>query len=1603
MDIRVTWVAPLDLLITDEFDVFYKELDQANLNNWVIANPTPLPSTTTFYDITGLKPNTVYKFAVAKSCIGTASNIDELTTVMFECPILGVYQGIQAITVPPALGTYPTLYYSLYYPNSTHVANTTQIAYDATNGNETAFNCTVPGAINRTVYGRTDYITSDVCAGGINVLLYGACAREKVSFYQYNSNLTSAVAYFGLDNSTLANLSFNILCNGTTSDPILFKLPFDYKIAIETQDYAFQAGIIGGGLDSSCANQGNFSVLNDWTPVAIADDPARLSGSLCYDSTTGEVTVSVADGTNQTWLNNYAIRYTTEDSLGNQLLLLSSGGGLITNPNIQYEVYCPIDMSPALSASQLSANMNVTVRVFDPGINVILSLTGVDYTGLTIPQMLTSIAGTITSSTAYQADYIAIGGVDYIRIYTNGDLIVSGEIEIDGPSLLAPTLPELSQTTLGAANRYGVNSAFVYNVGGADFIYGVRGSAFNGALINVTEVNYAVPFTADYSHNINITIGDIELVDEPVPATAYDIQFVDEQYHLIKPAVVDNALLWNDGYTYTAVYNASLANVIKTYDATGTYVPANDLTIPASDSILLLQFDQVTGNLWMFTEDFSGTSTFYVYSNTAVGVWAPLHTGTYDSSNKGYIGTVTGIDDTYTIQAGTTQYSLVLRQTVGGGLPSWTGTANPGLFSAWTVEIINCVANPALNGTTVKLNVYCPSPQCIPPIIANPSNNSLDTIYISPTANPGWVTTLAPGDEIALMYPSTDSAGFYDYNNTWPIDHQGYMIKFDTGSAAQLRTYSLCISSLNNLIRVSQSGFWSGFPKYGDQYRLMKINNGSVAQNPATTDIYLSNKPGIVTIFDSVTYAPTQVTLLDSTSTPLTQGFFQMTFDNTGVMYAILRDVTTTTNLTADIRILANQNSSNDIYKINAAGTALAAIEGAALWNENICGNISFVLETGNRILYFTTRDTREAIRYDIGANTFTAKTIPAVYSKCQSVEQVQGMVYLSPGKFIVLNRLQSNSVTTLWGYYDYTNLFVYDYVNNTVDQALVGANNAAYSGAVGSWNTNSYGVSFGSFNTFNDYGAGGISVTTHSSGFITWKESSFRRVYRSSATVETGVAQIWGYYNAGFPSNARLVRIWNIQNTGTLVESVRTLFWDPSLYGNYNYGPQNLVYSSYYNGLVGATESLNGTYVFTINPINLTGNYGGTNIYSAGNYKPSYISDPTGYQFDIYRSRKITVDPAGNIYLLGADRDNIKACNYQVIPPSAFATPLTVTPTLGGSTGDGVNAGIYQTGSFIGSWDYPHVYISSSNELWTLGTSAPTEITPNPPGPDIITYGPQAIGVFDAATMTLTDTIDLSAINIPVVTDVYKNWNHLELPAFNAVMFYGGTWADNNVVMVDITTKTILYSGTINTILDFTRPSALAAQQIGAIVAYDQGFLVDRNNAGTTAEFWSYVSLTSIVYTGLTHNLLTISANSVNILTSDDVYATTFTADTFGQWKVATALPLPGDDVVYWNNIPGGGNIVINTNETLELTQFSTVNKLIKVENITQSNLYEITDPTYVNATTLPTFNTLNSIQFFAIKADNVNLFNNDVLELTFENPTFPACPFVTTVTINF
>jgi hypothetical protein len=77
--------------------------------------------------------------------------------------------------------------------------------------------------------------------------------------------------------------------------------------------------------------------------------------------------------------------------------------------------------------------------------------------------------------------------------------------------------------------------------------------------------------------------------------------------------------------------------------------------------------------------------------------------------------------------------------------------------------------------------------------------------------------------------------------------------------------------------------------------------------------------------------------------------------------------------------------------------------------------------------------------------------------------------------------------------------------------------------------------------------------------------------------------------------------------------------------------------------------------------------------------------------------------------------------------------------------------------------------------------------------------------------------------------------------------------------------------------------------------------------------------------------------------------------------------------------------------------------NPIVLVENITQAVLYDIADPTYLNANTLPTFNTLNSIPFFAIKADNVNLFNNDLLQITFANPIYPSCPFITTVTINF
>jgi hypothetical protein len=207
-----------------------------------------------------------------------------------------------------------------------------------------------------------------------------------------------------------------------------------------------------------------------------------------------------------------------------------------------------------------------------------------------------------------------------------------------------------------------------------------------------------------------------------------------------------------------------------------------------------------------------------------------------------------------------------------------------------------------------------------------------------------------------------------------------------------------------------------------------------------------------------------------------------------------------------------------------------------------------------------------------------------------------------------------------------------------------------------------------------------------------------------------------------------------------------------------------------------------------------------------------------------------------------------------------------------------------------------------------------------------------------------------------------------------------------------------------MSTLYNFKRSPILnpATTLEGWIVPYGLGFFLDYAIQSTLTERWTYIVPTTVSYIGNTHDLLTATVNATNVVFQENVASPSLTGSTFVQYKVQDASPLPGNDVSYWDNaITGGVSITVNQNKVLEFTQFSLTEQLIKVENVTQSVVYDITDPTYLNVATLPTWNTINSIPFFAIQADGINLINGDVLEFTIANAEFPNCPFIQTITV--
>lgn len=451
MNINIVWATDIpSLLPTDTFNVYYKVLDTTNLNNWILANPTPLISTTTSYTIIGLDPNTEYAAYVSKSCVGDLTQlVQEVRFKTAGCPIFGYWQG-------PVVSGYPTLFYSVSFPDGIHINSCNVSLYDITtvdsNGWGPPPSCAtnpcgdVTFPIGRSV--KYDALCP-TCPGGGSEFF---CGLETVNF-NFPSNISSAVSYYGIVPIPTTFCPLGVYSAG---QPILLDFNHDYRLLTNQvfvqllnpppSNYPLTTNVGNTFItdyDTCFINQiGQPSV----SIVSLSNDLNRLSGCLEYNS--GLVKQTIVDGTNQTDIGNYLFQYQTLDSLANTFPLLSvtgpaSGGSPsptipVAGHNINYKVYALVEMTPVLTDPEMSNGMDVTV-ISNPGAVILGNFTGINMNGLTVGHLYNAIASNLTAA-GYQTHYIVESGTPYIRVSIDDQTVTDIEIQINGPSIIGPGL-----------------------------------------------------------------------------------------------------------------------------------------------------------------------------------------------------------------------------------------------------------------------------------------------------------------------------------------------------------------------------------------------------------------------------------------------------------------------------------------------------------------------------------------------------------------------------------------------------------------------------------------------------------------------------------------------------------------------------------------------------------------------------------------------------------------------------------------------------------------------------------------------------------------------------------------------------------------------------------------------------------------------------------------------------------------------------------------------------------------------------------------------------------------------------------------------------------
>ncbi len=1315
MDITLTWALPINQLPTDEYDVLYKVWDASGLNNWVLANTTPLPSTTTTYTITGLNPNTIYRVAVTKSCVGGGSYVDEATYINIVCPIISFWQG-------PVVNSEQTMFYSVNYPDATHVTNTEILVYDTTFDDRFLDDCGAgPTAIP---IGRTSYQIADGCTTP-NIV---SCVKQILDYTVPNTG-ASGVGYYGLDTM----VGFNpFLCDGTTTDPLLFRQGNTYKFQLTTiiDTVALGVTINFSTVDTTCTLAPSAPV---YTFTSSPDpDITLLSSAICFDPLTGLVNFTIGDGTGTTNVNDYTFSFSTSDGVSPALPLLDNAGNPITSSNGSYNIYAPIKIqttapgggtalgytitnavvsggsttytytgginaftvgqevfvnsinpdtfafattSKTITAAtpnsftvgsftpagtyqtggtasgyaELTDNMTITVDL-QPAQNVII-LTNQNYSGLTLIQALTQIATAINNAGVYTASAVVIAGLPYLKIDVPDSTYTSASVIFEGPNILTKGGPDIPQISQAGSPAYATSSSVSYN----DFLYASYYTSTTAEII-ASDVNLVDPPTS-YGHDIDIPIWTMALVEQAPPTTVYSLD------HIVSGGdySLNIATNSNTGYIYVADNTT-----VSVYNGT-TFVDSQDLSLlfnGPTTPIRLMEYNTTDNYLYVFTD--GSSNNFRIVLNPLVGTWSVGHVGTYAQTNylkRGNItawnnittgptaamGTITSAPPEQPILCSTMPCACIAGGPVAPpcptGVPNWVVGRNDGVRSElfqdstknWPVgNSYDTGFFKVYNFDTQQLGFKTYYDAGDP--YYNLRGISGDTIAISAAIDSTLTATNVTYSTFASL--SGDSYGLFssylivDYNENFTSrsweNTARYLIENGRNGGSNgfiatpvLNPTYVVPDSYGRRLYVNsnridkQINFLQGLDDTSE-YLLYEIKDGGTCYNTNNNKVFVSLDGGVVQVIPSSGSPIITIQLYKDFPGTTTQvdGSLQMVADpNSNLVYGIARDAR------SDVDDM-------NIYVFNQTAQ-VGVIAGSGLWDENICGQISM----DSDFLYFTGKYTRNFYQYNVVTEAWNVEIVPSVYEKFDGyeygpasplsrlqggIERIQGATHIGGGKFVVMNYLQQTFSTELKYVYDVANLFVYDYATNTVDQALVGTGVSSYSGAATSYNLNYHGEFFG-INDYNtDYCYGGLGIKVDSNGRIFWKKAVSDQIYMSESHTESGVAQIWGTGAAGDCPASKLIRIWNIQSNGSLVQSKRTIL---DAYSQFSY----IAYDSFNERVITIpiTQSNVSAQFYVINPNNLVGSYGVNDNGITGKY--NVASNIGGLAVSTYLSGKQT------------------------------------------------------------------------------------------------------------------------------------------------------------------------------------------------------------------------------------------------------------------------------------------------------------------------------------------------------------------------------------------